>query len=148
MQKALADSLYQKGQLADAKRAYQRLLSISPNDAVSLNNYANLLYKIDDPSAEEYAAKAQSLFPENPAFADTLGWILFGKGQIEKALRYLREAKLRNPENAEIRFHLASVLAKSGRKEEARSELDSALAGGLPDGYSDQVRRLKIALGQ
>jgi len=146
MRKALADTLYQTGRLADAKHAYQRLLSMSPNDAISLNNYANLLQQLNDPSAEEFAAKALSISPENSAYSDTLGWILLGKGQTDKALRYLREARLRNPESATIRFHLASALARSGRKDEARSELEAALAGGLPRTYSDQAQRLKLEL--
>lgn len=146
IQKALADMLYQTGRLADSKRAYQRLFVLAPNDAISLNNYATLLQQLNDPAAEEFATKALSLVPEHPAYADTLGWILINKGQTEKALRYLREARLREPGNPEIRYHLAFALSKSGRKEEARTELDAALAGGLSKNGADQALRLKAEL--
>jgi len=46
-----------------------------------------------------------------------------------KALRYLREAKLRDAANPEIRYHLAAALDKLGRASEARQELDQTLAG-------------------
>ena len=72
---------------------------------------------------------------KNPGCAvciDTLGWALFQNGQIERALQVLRDARLRAPGDPEIHFHLASVLAKSGRSNEAREELEAALKSGRP----------------
>jgi Flp pilus assembly protein TadD len=46
---------------------------------------------------------------------------------VDAGLRHLREARLRDPQNPEIRYHLAAALAKIGRKEEAQQELDEAL---------------------
>jgi Flp pilus assembly protein TadD len=46
---------------------------------------------------------------------------------VELGLRYLREARLRSPDNPEIRFHLAYALSRIGRKEEAKDELTAAL---------------------
>lgn len=125
--KALAEALYRTGQLAAARHAYQGVIKDSPDDAMTLNNYANLLQQLNDPSAQEIAERALKLSPNNASYADTLGWILIGKGQIESGLRYLREARLRSPENAEIRFHLAYALSKIGRKDEAKEELSAAL---------------------
>ncbi len=51
---------------------------------------------------------------------DTLGWALFQNGQTERALQLLRDARLRQPGNPDIRYHLAAVLAHTGRKTEAR----------------------------
>ena len=39
----------------------------------------------------------------------------------------LRDARLREPGNPEIRYHLAKVLAQTGRKAEAKEELTQAL---------------------
>lgn len=127
-QKALADILFRAGQLPVAKQAYQKLLAANPDDAVSLNNYANLLLQMNDPSAQQVAEKAINLSPNHPAYADTLGWILVHKEQLETGLRYLREARLRSPENGDIRFHLAYALAKAGRRDEAKEELRAAIA--------------------
>ena len=50
-------------------------------------------------------------------------------GQTDRALQLLRDARLREPGNPEIRYHLAVVLAQTGRKTEAREELEAALKG-------------------
>lgn len=128
-QKALAETQFRAGQFASARQSYQRVIVADPEDAAMLNNYANLLLQMNDPAAQEIAERALKLSPTHPAYADTLGWILVSKGQIEPGLRYLREARLRSPDNGEIRFHLAYALAKIGRKDEAREELGVALGG-------------------
>ena len=81
--------------------------------------------------------------PGDANYADTLGWILVQQGKIEAGLRQLREARLRNPGNAEIRYHLAFALAKIGRKAEAREELQAALGLQAHLAASDEVKRLK-----
>lgn len=125
--KALAEAQYRAGHLQAARQAYQAVIKESPDDASALNNYANLLAELSDPAAQEMAERALKLSPNSASYADTLGWILVGKGQLEPGLRYLREARLRNPDNPEIRFHLAYALSRIGRKEEAKEELSAAL---------------------
>jgi len=68
--------------------------------------------------------------PANYNALDTLGWALFQAGQTDRALQLLRDARLRQPANPEIRYHLGAVLAKTGRKAEAQEELEAALKGG------------------
>lgn len=145
--KALAETLFRAGQLPQARQAYRRFLAVNPDDATSLNNYANLLSQLNDPGAQDAAEKALKLSPIHPAYADTLGWILVGKGETELGLRYLREARLRSPESAEIRFHLAYALNKSDRKNEARDELRAALSGPRPAAPSPMLDQLKTDLG-
>lgn len=133
--KALAEAQFRAGHLASAKKTYQQVIASTPDDSVSLNNFANLLLQMNDSAAQEMAEQALKLSPNHPSYADTLGWILVSKGQLEAGLRYLRDARLRSPDSGEIRFHLAFVLAKLGRKDEAREELRPVLGGlrGSPD---------------
>ena len=145
--KALAEAQYRAGQLPAARLNYTKALASDGDDAPMLNNFANLLHKLGDAGAQAAAEKAVKLAPENPAFADTLGWILVQKGQVEAGVRYLREARLRSPENAEIRFHLAFALAKMGRKSEARDELAAALKGRDAVLASEEVAKLSRELG-
>lgn len=145
--KVLAETQFRAGRLSQARQTYQQVIKANPEDASSLNNYANLLSQLKDPGAQDAAEKALKLSPGHPAYADTLGWILVGKGQPESGLRYLREARLRSPENAEIRFHLAYALAKIGRKEEAREELRATVGGRSEISDSAIFQQLKIELG-
>ncbi|MGZ5140384.1 MAG: tetratricopeptide repeat protein, partial [Burkholderiales bacterium] len=145
--KVLAEAQFRAGQLPLARETYQRALAADPDDALMLNNYANLLQKLNDPSAQVHAEKALKLAPHNSALFDTLGWILVQQGQIEPGLRYLREARVRSPENGEIRFHLAFALAKTSREEEARDEFRAAVSGPARVENSEAVIRLKRELG-
>jgi putative PEP-CTERM system TPR-repeat lipoprotein len=144
--KALAEMQFRSGQLPAARQSYAKALQSEPDDATTLNNYANLLLQLKDPAAQGQAEKALKLDPGNPAIADTLGWILVQQGQVEAGLRHLRVARLRSPDNGEIRFHLAYALSRSGRKEEARDELKAALSGAGKIEQNDAVKRLRVEL--
>jgi putative PEP-CTERM system TPR-repeat lipoprotein len=129
-QRALADGYASTGNFVAAKKAYEDLLKITPDDGVALNNLANVLLRLKDPAAITVAEQAVAKFPGNANAIDTLGWALYTGGQTDKALQLLRDARLRDPAHPEIRFHLATVLAQTGRKAEAREELEAALRGG------------------
>jgi putative PEP-CTERM system TPR-repeat lipoprotein len=125
--KGLAEAQYRAGLLKDAKQSYDRLVTAQPEDSQSLNNYANLLLSLGDRNARAIAERAVQIDPKNASYADTLGWILVQQGDTAEGVRYLRDARLRNPQNGQIRLHLAYALAKAGRTAEAREELATAL---------------------
>jgi len=60
----------------------------------ALNNlaylYAERLNQLD--KAYGLARKARALKPEDPASADTLGWILYKRADFEQALTLLKES--------------------------------------------------------
>jgi Flp pilus assembly protein TadD len=145
--KALAQAQFRAGALAPARIAYAKALAAEPDNAAVLNDFANLLLRMGDEGAQAAAERAVKAAPGEPAYTDTLGWIMVRKGQTEAGLRYLREARLRSPENPEIRYHLAFALFRSGRTSEAREELKVALAGGAQfEGMGDAIK-LKRELG-
>jgi Flp pilus assembly protein TadD len=110
---------------------------------VLLNNLANILLKQGDRKAVEYAERAHKLAPQDPRIGDTLGWALARNGQVDAGLRYLRDARLRDPNNAEVRYHLAAALALAGRREEARQELEQVFRSGATfDGVADARKLL------
>ncbi len=127
VQLTLAEAWLQEGQLATARTHYEGYLKQHGDHPVALNNLANILMKQGDPKAITYAERAYRYAPSVPTVNDTLGWLLLQKGETERALRHLREAKLRAPNNPEVRYHLAVGLHKSGRAREARAELAQAL---------------------
>lgn len=127
VQKALADGYARAGEFKAARAAYEAALKLQQNDAEALNNLANVLIQLKDPQAVRTAEAALASAPGNSTIIDTLGWALFQNGQHDRALQMLRDARLRQPGNPEIRYHLAAVLAQVGRKNEARDELRVAL---------------------
>jgi putative PEP-CTERM system TPR-repeat lipoprotein len=132
--RALADGHAQSGQFAAARAGYEALLQQAPQDAGALNNLANVLLRQKDPGALAMAERAYAQAPTDAAVIDTLGWALFQAGnpaQHERALQLLRDARLRDPADPSIRYHLATVLARAGQHQEARLEVQAALAGGL-----------------
>jgi Flp pilus assembly protein TadD len=130
VRRALADGYARIGNYGAARTSYEALLALSPDDADALNNLANVLLRLKDPSAVAVAEKAMAKAPSNANAIDTLGWALFQNGQADRALQLLRDARLREPGNPDIRYHLAAVLAQSGRKTEARDEVEAALKSG------------------
>lgn len=117
------------GNLKAARNAYEALLKIAPDDADALNNFANVLLLTKDPSALQVAEQALALSPTTPYIIGTVGWAAFKAGQTDRALQYLRDARLRDPANRDTRYFLGAVLAATGRAAEARTELEAALGG-------------------
>ncbi len=131
VRRALADGYARAGDFTQARPAYEAALKLSPGNVEILNNLANVQLRMKDPAAVTTAEAAMANAPGNALVTDTLGWILFQNGQTDRALQLLRDARLRLPGNPEIRYHLAVVLAKSGRKTEAKDELDAAIKSGV-----------------
>ena len=130
-QRALAEGYLRAGNLAQAGAVYERILKEQGDDAVVLNNLANIYLARDKLKALDYAQRAHTLSPNDAAVQDTLGWILVEHGEIDQGIRHLRDARLRDPQNPEIRYHLAAALSRAGRTEEARRELAPAMKDGL-----------------
>ncbi len=132
-----------------AIQQYERLLASFPDDPAILNNLAWLYYKTGDARALDFAKKAHALAPNGAATLDTLGWILVETGDPVQGLRYLRDAYARAPSEPQVRYHLAVALNRLGRTEEARRELEGALAANRPfDGAEDAralLKKLKAA---
>ena len=142
--RALADTYARTGNFKQAKTAYEELLKQQPDSSAVLNNLANILLRLKDPAAIKIAEQAVAKNPNNANAVDTLGWALFQNNQVDRALQLLRDARLREPANPEIRYHLAAALAKVGRQKEAREELDAALKAGTPfEGSTEAAALLK-----
>ena len=113
----------------EARTAYEKVLAVDPASAITLNNLA-FLYS-EQPAqldrAYELAQKARDLLPGEPRTADTLGWILYQRGQYPRALTLLEESAAGVPDNAEVQYHLGMTRYKLGLEEPARVALEHAL---------------------
>jgi predicted Zn-dependent protease len=111
-----------------------------------LNNLAQIAVVQNDPKALELAQRAFKGNPNDALIIDTLGTILVRQGQVERGIEVLRNARLRNPGNPEIRYHLAAALAKQGKRAEASEELAQALKIGQAFDEIDAARKLQTEL--
>lgn len=139
----LLASHYQKINNKDnAIKYYLKSLEISPKNIVALNNVAWIYQQIKNPKAIEYAERAYDIAPDNPAIADTYGWLLVNEGDANKGLNILQQAVVQAPHMQEIHYHLAFGMFKTGRKNEARTELERLLKKGDDFPNADQAKSL------
>jgi putative PEP-CTERM system TPR-repeat lipoprotein len=126
----LGETYIKQGQDKQAIAQYQAILQKSPDNLIALNNLAWLLQKQRDPQAVVHAERAHKLRPEDPSVMDTLGWILVEQGKTARGLELLQRALAKAPDVADIRYHLAVALFKSGDKVRAEAELKRVLDSG------------------
>ncbi len=109
---------------------YRQALKYAPNDASSNNNFAYSLAErgINLDYALEMSKKALAQEPDNPAFLDTYGWILFLTGEVNEALIYIGKAAMSGDAGAEIFEHLAEIYKKQGDFDSALKYYKKALA--------------------
>jgi putative PEP-CTERM system TPR-repeat lipoprotein len=142
VRRALADAHARAGDLPAARAGYERVVQQAPRDAQALNNLANILILQKDPGALAIAERARAEQPDTPHIIGTLGWAAFHAGQTDRALQLLRDARLRDPQNADARYFLGTVLAQRGRTAEARQELEDALRGGTGFAHARDAQAL------
>jgi cellulose synthase operon protein C len=142
MRRALVHSHARAGNLSAARSHLEALLKAAPGDADALNDLANILILQRDPAALQTAERALALKPDAPYVIGTTGWAAFRAGQADRALQLLRDARLRDPNNADTRYFLGAVLADRGRQAEAREELKGALGGSRVTAYAKEAEAL------
>ncbi len=138
----LAEVYLKEHQNKSAIEQYQIILRQDPKYVPALNNLATVYQQEKDPLALEYAETAYKLAADSPAILDTLGWILVERDDLSRGLPLLQKANSLAPESAEIRYHLALGLIKSGDKAKARKELELLLASGKNFPRADEARTL------
>ena len=138
----LAETYHVNGEIDKAASEYERLLEVNPGNVVALNNLALILLDKGSARAENVAATAYGILPDNGAIADTYGWILLKSGQTEKANRVLRGAAEALPENAEINYHFGLAMLEFGNKREALIILERIVASDQTFASRDAAKKL------
>ncbi len=114
----------------EAIALYEQLLKAKPNTIIALNNLASLYQREKDNRALATAEQALKIAPDQPAVQNTLGWILVEQGQLPRGLDLLGKAATKSPKEGVLRYHYGVALARSGKKVEAKKELEAAIASG------------------
>ena len=115
------------GRNHEAEQRLNALLRNRPNDAIALNNLAWVYQAKGDPEALSLARRAYLLAPSGET-SDTLGWIMAERGQAAAALPLLQAASQQRPENRVVKYHLATALNETGRRDEAVQTLGALLS--------------------
>lgn len=142
-----ATILHAVGKKNEAVEEYQKVLRLSPNHAMALNNLA-YVYGEENKNLSKalmYATRAFMLAPQNDFIRDTLGYVLLKNGRIDQGLNMLKKASESSPKNPNILYHLALAYQKRGGAAKAAETLQKALAlGDFPDARDAKVLLEKI----
>lgn len=135
-----------RGDYTTAAQRYERLLAVVPDSPLGLNNlayvYGEKLNRPDDAfdlatRARRIALDSAGAGPRGEAStldttfasysADTLGWILFRRGDYRRAAALVRESAERLGEVPEVQYHLGMTTYMMGDTREARRAFERAL---------------------
>lgn len=111
------------GHYAKAAELLQKSIALAPNASAEACNYLGYMWadrneRLDE--AESLIRRALEFEPDNAAYIDSLGWVLFRQGRYEEALpELLRAASASEPADAVILEHVGDAYAKLNRTAEA-----------------------------
>jgi len=127
-------SAYERmGQDEKAVAMFRKAIELDPNNHNACN-YLGYMWADKGVHLEEsleLIQKALKLAPDNGAYLDSLGWVLFQMGRYEEALPPIQRSvamiqKEDQQEDATILDHLAEVLLKLDKRDEALAALRRA----------------------
>jgi tetratricopeptide (TPR) repeat protein len=113
------------GQIDQAVEDFQRLLQIKPGDIDASNALGYTLADAnrDLPEAERLIRMARAAKPDDPAIADSWGWLQYRMGNLTQAVQALRDAWSAR-KDADVGVHLGEVLWQQGHKQDAQRLFD------------------------
>ncbi len=133
-------ALERLGRIDDAVLRFQQALELDPDHAEA-NNYLAYMWAergLHLDKALRLIQRAISQEPDNPAYLDSLGWILFQLGRPDQALPHLRQAAETMPEDPTINEHLGDALERLGRIDDALEAWKQAF---LADPRNEKIAR-------
>jgi tetratricopeptide (TPR) repeat protein len=144
----LALVLEGSGKKEEAERAYRATLQLDPDNAIAMNNLANLLADRgeDLELALGFARRAGELMPDDVDVIDTAGWVQLKRKQTDAAIELFARAVSKESGNGGYRQHLLLALEAKGDRSAAMDELRSLLAGDASSAGGGRVTELLQAL--
>src|SRR5690606_36420645 len=138
--KLLGGVYYSRGEHRQAADAWSWGLEAAPMDAETNNNLAYVLAdNLNDPAAAlEPARRAAEARPSDASILDTYGYVLMLNDRLTEAASQLRRA-VRLDSLPVAHRHLAQVLIRQGREEDARVELERGRQLAHDAGDADEV---------
>ncbi len=114
------------GNIDPAVKDFHRLLKLKPDDVDASNALGFTLADAgrDLPEAERLIQTARAAKPNDPAIADSWGWLQYRLGHLDQAVQVLSGA-WQAQKDADVGVHLGEVLWKLGRQQEAQRIFDA-----------------------
>jgi tetratricopeptide (TPR) repeat protein len=145
----LGELYVSKQEWEPARQAFQKVLSLSPQNPEASNDLAYVVLQTDgNPDiAMPLAQTARRGMPDSPQAADVMGWVLYKKGAYRSAIdQFLEALKLaanaKSRENATFHYHLGMAYEKNGQVTLAREQLQRVLKINPNYPEADDVKKL------
>ena len=144
---ARAASLERAGHWDEAVKEFRALIAEAPDNAAALNYLGYMLadrdVQIQD--ALTLVRKAVDLEPSSGAYLDSLGWVYFRMGELDRAEKYLTEGARLEPHDATVHEHLGDLYRTRGLGARAAEAYRQALTMEVEDDAQRQRIEEKLA---
>ncbi len=121
------------GQLEACIATMKEVIKVNPEESAAYN-YLGYLYAEQGRNlveAEKLILRALQIKPNDGYYLDSLGWVYFKKGQLNRALETLMRALKVIPNEGVVLEHVGDVYEKKGDKAKALEYYEKALKGRL-----------------
>ncbi len=114
----LGDLYHSEKDFEKSDDAYGAALAQDSLNAHVLNNWSYFLSERNEKLtlADRLGRKLISLYPDDPTYLDTYGWILYKMGKYPEALPYLEKAAKAKEASGVVLEHYGDALFRSGNK--------------------------------
>ncbi|MEM8938016.1 MAG: tetratricopeptide repeat protein [Bacteroidota bacterium] len=128
----LGDAYNGLGQTEKSFEAYEKALENKADNDHVLNNYSYFLSieKQNLDKALQMSAMLVKMYPDNPTYLDTHGWVLYMRGDYKESKKFLEKAVSLNTEDGTILEHYGDVLFQLGDTKKAMEQWERALEKG------------------
>ncbi len=144
VQFSYAAALERSGAWDDAVAQFRKLIAKHPDNAGALN-YLGYMFAdkgVHLEEARDMLTKAVRSDPASGAYQDSLGWVYFRLGDLDRAEVYLTEAVRLEPFDATVQEHVGDLLRSRGNKAKAAAAYRQALANGPEeDGQKERIEK-------
>lgn len=109
------------GKYEDAAALFEKCIAMEPGNHQALNYLAYMWAdrNINLDRALEYVTTALKQEPDNPAYLDTIGWILYRQGKHRDALSWIQRARTLMPDDPVIADHIGDIFEALNQHKEA-----------------------------
>lgn len=142
----LGDAYNSSKDYSNSDKAYLKALEIDPKNDHALNNFSYFLSLRKEKLAValEMSTKLIELYPDNPTYLDTHGWVLYVMDRYAEAETFLKKAAELDGSGT-ILEHYGDVLFKLKREDEALFYWEKAKqAGGATDLIDQKINDRKL----